>query len=109
MSGAVQDRARTEKTSAAFAGIMLGAWFYLFIYPGDLLEFWLRSCRYASELTLPTLPEMVFPSNSLRVEHKSGCGLVFITLDSLKMVDTTQDPLKVAVAEAWSKTRYSHC
>lgn len=70
-----------------------------------LLDVILYPSRFASELSLPSLPEMVFPSNSLRVEHSSGCGLVFTALDGLKMVDATQDPLKVAVAEAWSKTR----
>ena len=49
---------------------------------------------------------MVFPETTLELEHKSGCVLSFVTLDALKPIDTTQEPLKVATAENWVKTRY---
>ena len=48
---------------------------------------------------------MVFPGNSLRLEHETGCVLEFVSLDALKLVDSTCDPLKVPVAEEWSKTQ----
>ena len=49
---------------------------------------------------------MVFPETTLELEHESGCVLSFVTLDALKPIDTTQEPLKVATAENWVKTRY---
>lgn len=66
------------------------------------------TCRFQRELRgLPALPEMVFPDSWLRLDHESGCGLGFFSLDALRQVDTTSDPLKVAVAEEWSKTRWA--
>ena len=63
-------------------------------------------CRFGRELrALPALPEMVFPDSWLRLDHESGCGLAFYALDALLRVDTSHDPLKVAAAEEWSKTR----
>ena len=62
--------------------------------------------RYKRELcSLPALPEMVFPDSWLRLEHESGCGLAFYTLDALCRVNTNQEPLKVAAADNWSRTR----
>ena len=55
--------------------------------------------RYSQELDLPSLPEMVFPETTLELEHESGCVLSFVTLDALKPIDTTQEPLKVAAAK----------
>ena len=71
---------------------------------------WLRYCvlsrRFRRELqALPALPEMVFPDSWLRLDHVSGCGLAFYALDALRRVDATGDPLKVAAAEDWSKSR----
>jgi len=62
-------------------------------------------CRFARELALPALPEMVFPNNSLCLEHEAGCMLEFTALDALKRVDALHDTLKVAVAEEWSRTQ----
>lgn len=56
-------------------------------------------------MNLPSLPEMVFPGNSLRLEHEVGCVLEFVSLDALKLVDNTREPLKVPVAEEWSKAQ----
>ena len=57
-------------------------------------------------LDLPSLPEMVFPETTLELEHESGCVLSFVTLDALKPIDTTQEPLKVAASENFVKTTY---
>lgn len=54
---------------------------------------------------MPALPEMVFPDSWLRLDHEKGCGLAFYALDALKRVDTNHDPLKVAAAEEWGRTR----
>lgn len=63
-------------------------------------------CRFSHELLLPSLPEMVFPENRLQVEHgESGCGLEFSALEALRLVQVSGDPLKVAAAEEWGRTR----
>jgi type 2A phosphatase activator TIP41 len=63
-------------------------------------------CKFHRELrALPALPEMVFPDSWLRLDHETGCGLGFYALDALRRVDATRDPLKVAAAEEWGKTR----
>ncbi len=48
---------------------------------------------------------MVFPESRLELEHECGCVLTFITLDALKLINSTEEPLKVAAAEDWVKTR----
>lgn len=62
-------------------------------------------CRFGRELSLPSLPEMVFPRNCLRVVHASGCALEFCALEALRLVDCHQEPLKVAAAEEWGRSR----
>ncbi|UYV67750.1 TIPRL [Cordylochernes scorpioides] len=65
-----------------------------------------HTCRYEQELGLPHLPDMTFPENLLRLTHQSGdCGVEFNTLDALRPVNSTQDLMKVAVAEAWKQAR----
>ena len=61
--------------------------------------------RFGQEVKLPSLPEMVFPGNSLKLEHESGCVLEFLALDALKLVENTHDPIKVPVAEEWSRSQ----
>jgi type 2A phosphatase activator TIP41 len=62
--------------------------------------------RFSHDVELPSLPEMVFPGNSLQLEHaESGCVLEFLALEALKLVENTHDPLKVPVAEEWSRTQ----
>ena len=61
--------------------------------------------RFSKDIELPSLPEMVFPGNSLRLEHENGCVLEFLTLEALKLVENTREPLKVPVAEDWSKSQ----
>lgn len=59
------------------------------------------------QLTLPHLPDMVFPDNILRLVHneKGQSGIEFNSLDALKRVDDSNDTVKVAVAEAWKEAR----
>lgn len=61
--------------------------------------------RFGKEVKLPSLPEMVFPGNSLKLEHESGCVLEFVALEALKLVENTREPIKVPVAEEWSKSQ----
>lgn len=63
-------------------------------------------CRYSSQLpNLRGLPEMLFSENLLRLDHFSGLAIEFNPLDALKMVEDTQDPLRVAVADGWQSAR----
>ncbi|GFU26789.1 TIP41-like protein [Nephila pilipes] len=62
-------------------------------------------CQYEKELELPQLPEMTFASNCIRLEHDKGFGIEFNALDALKLVDSKNDVMKVAVAEAWQESR----
>ena len=63
--------------------------------------------RYDSELsTLPNMPEMIFPQNYIRLEClEGGFGIEFNALDALKLVDTSNDPVKVAYASDWKDSR----
>lgn len=58
------------------------------------------------ELSIPHLPDMVFPDNTLRIQHNNGSGIEFKALDALKLVNDHEDLVKVAVAEAWKEARY---
>ncbi|XP_013774848.1 TIP41-like protein [Limulus polyphemus] len=62
-------------------------------------------CRFQQELTLPQLPEMTFADNLLQIKHERGFGIEFNCLDALRLVDTKNDIMKVAVAEVWQNTR----
>ena len=59
--------------------------------------------RFEQELELPSLPEMVFPESGLKLTHQSGVGLEFLALDALRRVNPSEDPLKVSMAEEWSR------
>jgi len=61
--------------------------------------------RITLELDIPAIPEMVFGSNQLKIEHTDGFGIQFDALDALKRVDTKRDLMKVAYAEEWKKQR----
>lgn len=63
--------------------------------------------RFEKELSIPSLPEMVFPESSLRLEHESGAVLEFLSLEALKLVNSAELPptLKVATADQWSRQR----
>lgn len=63
-------------------------------------------CGFTKDLKLEHLPEMVFPQNKLRLEHKSGCAIEFNALDALQHVRTTREgSLTIASAEVWRKAR----
>lgn len=66
--------------------------------------------RFSHELSLPALPEMVFPESWLRVELEGAgppsCAMEFNALGALKLVDAAAEPVKVAAAAEWGKTRY---
>ena len=61
--------------------------------------------RFEGELELPQVPEMIFADNVLRLQHAAGFGVEFNALEALKLVDAHNDPLKVAVAQAWKEAR----
>ena len=54
---------------------------------------------------MPT-PEMVFGSNSVRIESASGFRMDFRAEDALKLVDNRSDPVKVACAQKWGENRF---
>lgn len=65
-------------------------------------------CLFSKQLPkLPSVPEMLFNNNLLRLEHYSGLAIEFNPLDALKQVQETRDPLKVAVADGWQNARAS--
>lgn len=61
-------------------------------------------CKFG-ELSLPQLPDMTFAANSLTIKHKEGFGIEFNCLDALKLVESKQDLMKVAIAELWQQAR----
>ncbi|XP_044517999.1 TIP41-like protein [Gracilinanus agilis] len=61
--------------------------------------------KLADELHMPSLPEMMFGDNVLRIQHVSGFGIEFNATDALKCVNNYQGVLKVACAEEWQESR----
>lgn len=66
---------------------------------------WCDFCEYTSTLSLPHLPEMVFPQNKLRLCHSTGFIIEFNALDALKLVVVGSMPVRVACSEDWKLTR----
>uniref|UniRef100_A0A1B6KCS4 TIP41-like protein n=2 Tax=Graphocephala atropunctata TaxID=36148 RepID=A0A1B6KCS4_9HEMI len=62
-------------------------------------------CRYSRELSLPHMPDMVFPKNELSVLHISGASISFNALDALKEVTNGKLDIKIACSEAWKESR----
>nr|CAG4651904.1 EOG090X07SL [Triops cancriformis] len=63
-------------------------------------------CKFAKHLELPHLPDMVFPENTLHIEHEKGHGIKFNALDALKVVNVKDNQyLKVAATDVWSEAR----
>ena len=60
---------------------------------------------FTKELKLPSLPEMLFGDNCLKIEHQAGFGIEFNALDALKLVDSERDLIKVAYAQEWQNSR----
>lgn len=69
--------------------------------------YWTFLCRLAEELQMPSLPEMMFGDNILRIQHERGFGIEFNATDALKCVNNCQGMIKVACAEEWQESRYS--
>ena len=49
---------------------------------------------------------MVFPLSALQLQHVGGARVEFLALEALRLVDTSHDLLKVAVAHEWSKAQW---
>ncbi|KHN75120.1 TIP41-like protein [Toxocara canis] len=67
-----------------------------------------KVCEYNAKLSLPHLPEMVFPNNVLMIQHSSRpyIKLYFSALDALKMVDATTLPeVQVGPSAVWQQSR----
>lgn len=61
--------------------------------------------RLAEEMSMPSLPEMLFGDNVLRIQHKDGFGIEFNAIDALKRVNNMEDAVKVACAQEWQESR----
>ncbi|XP_065121097.1 TIP41-like protein [Paramisgurnus dabryanus] len=61
--------------------------------------------RLADEMHVPSLPEMLFGDNVLRIQHTDGFGIEFNAVDALKCVNNMQDSVKVACAQEWQESR----
>lgn len=62
-------------------------------------------CCYSSRLTLPHLPEMVFPGNVLKLTHAGGYSLEFNALEALSSVIIGEMPLHIPISEVWKSSR----
>lgn len=54
---------------------------------------------------MPSLPEMLFGDNVLRIQHTDGYGIEFNAIDALKRVNNMEDAVKVACAQEWQESR----
>ncbi|XP_075957758.1 TIP41-like protein isoform X1 [Anarhichas minor] len=61
--------------------------------------------RLAEEMNLPSLPEMLFGDNVLRIQHTDGYGIEFNAIDALRRVNNMEDAVKVACAQEWQESR----
>ncbi|CAL8275854.1 TIP41-like protein isoform X1 [Gadus morhua] len=59
----------------------------------------------AEDMNLPSLPEMLFGDNVLRIQHADGYGIEFNAIDALKRVNNMEDSVKVACAQEWQESR----
>lgn len=62
-------------------------------------------CRYERELSLPSLPDMVFADNILQLRHREGGTITFCALDALRCVNPKESSLQVAHAAVWREAR----
>lgn len=69
------------------------------------LLFVTRLGRLADEMSMPSLPEMLFGDNVLRIQHTDGYGIEFNATDALKRVNNMEDAVKVACAQEWQESR----
>lgn len=61
--------------------------------------------RLADEMNMPSLPEMLFGDNVLRIIHTDGYGIEFNAIDALKIVNKMEHTVKVACAQEWQESR----
>ncbi|MBN3297959.1 TIPRL protein, partial [Amia calva] len=61
--------------------------------------------RLAEEMHMPSLPEMLFGDNVLRIQHTDSFGIEFNAIDALRCVNNLQDSVKVACAQEWQESR----
>ncbi|CDQ70090.1 unnamed protein product [Oncorhynchus mykiss] len=61
--------------------------------------------RLGEEMHMPSLPEMLFGDNILRIQHTDGYGIEFNAIDALKRVNNMHDSVKVACAQEWQESR----
>lgn len=61
--------------------------------------------RLADEMNMPSLPEMLFGDNVLRIQHSDGYGIEFNATDALRRVNNMDDVVKVACAQEWQESR----
>ncbi|XP_005993451.1 TIP41-like protein [Latimeria chalumnae] len=61
--------------------------------------------KLADEMHMPSLPEMLFGDNVLRIQHSEGFGIEFNAKDALKCVNNSLDYVKVACAQEWQESR----
>lgn len=61
--------------------------------------------RLADEMNMPSLPEMLFGDNVLRIVHADGYGIEFNAIDALKIVNKMGHTVKVACAQEWQESR----
>ncbi|XP_027888314.1 TIP41-like protein isoform X4 [Xiphophorus couchianus] len=61
--------------------------------------------RLADELNMPSLPEMLYGDNVLRIQHTDHYGIEFNAIDALKKVNNMEDTVKVACAQEWQESR----
>lgn len=54
---------------------------------------------------MPSLPEMLFGDNVLRIQHSDSFGIEFNAFDALKRVNNMEDSVKVACAQEWLESR----
>lgn len=54
---------------------------------------------------MPSLPEMLFGDNVLRIQHTDGYGIEFNAIDALRRVNNMEDAVKVACAQEWQESR----
>ncbi|XP_075212084.1 TIP41-like protein [Lycorma delicatula] len=62
-------------------------------------------CKFSKEVSLPHLPDMVFPNNLLILKHKSGATIEFNAMDALKKVQHGKMNLKIACSSEWKEAR----
>ncbi|XP_072231768.1 TIP41-like protein [Leuresthes tenuis] len=61
--------------------------------------------RLGEDMNMPSLPEMLFGDNILRIQHTDGYGIEFNAVDALKRVNIMEDAVKVACAQEWQDSR----